>query len=231
MAAAYCRRALLMAPRLHGANRVGFGFRVSASRTFSDHVSRPSCDLVRPDCRRLILVDTLALVRRLEANGLPTKQAEAITEALKEVQNDSYDNVSHNFASKVDMEKSVMMLESNSSKFETEVKSSVIHHVSLLQQENEKLKSDIEKIRSELRYEVDKVTAGLRLDLNLEKGRIRDELNHHHQETINLNSKIDRETHGLRALIEALKYELIKYCVGTFASIAAVGLALLRVFL
>lgn len=70
--------------------------------------------------------------------------------------------------------------------------------MSLLQQENEKLKSDIEKIRSELRYknctsnitfdalfscpcimldfrfryEVDKVTAGLRLDLNLEKGYI-----------------------------------------------------------
>lgn len=36
---------------------------------------------------------------------MTTKQAEAITEAFKEVQNDSYDNVSQNFASKIDMEK------------------------------------------------------------------------------------------------------------------------------
>ncbi|XP_047965932.1 protein FMP32, mitochondrial-like [Salvia hispanica] len=228
MAAAYCRRALLIAPRLHGASRVGSRF---ASRTFSDIAkpeARPLCDLVSPDCKRLILVDTLALVRKFEAKGIPTKQAEAITEALKDVQNDSYDNVAHNFATKVDMEKNVMTIESNSSKFESEVKSNVIHHVSLLQQENEKLKSDIDKIRSELRYEIDKVTAGLKLDLNLEKGRIRDELNHHHQDAINLNSKIDREIHVLRANIESLKYELVKYCVGTFASIAAVTLALLR---
>lgn len=63
MAAAYCRRALLIAPRLHGANRVGSRF---ASRAFSDVVEpRPLCDIVSPDCKRLILVDTLALVNYL----------------------------------------------------------------------------------------------------------------------------------------------------------------------
>lgn len=236
-AATCCRRFFLNGNRLHAAKRAGLGFRpepVSRPRPFSD--------VVQPSNRRLILVDTLALVRKFEANGFPTQQAEAITQALKEAQNDNFDNVSHNFVSKVDMDKSVMTLESNSSKLETEVKTTVSHHVSLLQQENdklnsmlqqenEKLKTDIEKIRSELRYEIDKVTAGLRLDLNLEKGRMRDEMNNQNQETVNLNSKVDREVHGLRASIEALKYELIKYCLGTFASLSAVGLALLRIFL
>lgn len=40
----------------------------------------------------------------------------------------------------------------------------------MLQHETEKLKGDIEKMRSELKYEIDKVTAGQRLDLNLERG-------------------------------------------------------------
>lgn len=72
------------------------------------------------------------------------------------------------------------------------------HHFSMLQREIEKLRGDIEKMRSELRfvlavfcqmhdwfflmlmltveyfyiyrYEIDKVTAGQRLDLNLERG-------------------------------------------------------------
>ncbi|KAI3503124.1 hypothetical protein L1887_31560 [Cichorium endivia] len=50
------------------------------------------------------------------------------------------------------------------------------NHFSLLQRETEKLRNAIVKMRSELRYEIDKVTTGQRLDLNLERGRIRDEL-------------------------------------------------------
>ncbi|XP_015170420.1 protein FMP32, mitochondrial-like isoform X2 [Solanum tuberosum] len=104
------------------------------------------------------------------------------------------------------------------------------HHFSLLQRELEKLRNDIEKMRSELRYEVDKLTAGQRLDLNLERGRIRDELANQNAETTNLTNKLDREIHALRAQIEAAKYEVIKYCIGTLVSISAVGLAVLRLY-
>ncbi|KAL2323453.1 hypothetical protein Fmac_027832 [Flemingia macrophylla] len=67
------------------------------------------------------------------------------------------------------------------------------HNFSLLQRETtEKLRGDIEKMRSELRYEIDKVTAGQLLDLNLERGRIRDELANQNAETSNLTNKLDR---------------------------------------
>ncbi|KAF3658090.1 putative Allene oxide cyclase [Capsicum annuum] len=102
------------------------------------------------------------------------------------------------------------------------------NHFSLLQHEIEKLRSDIEKMRSELRYEIDKVSAGHRLDLNLERGRIRDELANQNQETANLTNKLDREIHTLRAQLEAAKYDVIKYCIGTLVSISAVGLAVVR---
>ncbi|KAJ8545770.1 hypothetical protein K7X08_018353 [Anisodus acutangulus] len=83
-------------------------------------------------------------------------------------------------------------------------------------------------MRSELRHEIDKVTAGHRLDLNLERGRIWDELANQNQETSNLTNKLDREIHGLRAQLEAAKYDVIKYCIGTLVSISAVGLAVVR---
>ncbi|XP_075497318.1 protein FMP32, mitochondrial-like isoform X2 [Primulina tabacum] len=188
-------------------------------------------ELLKSNGKRLFLVDTLALVRRLEAQGLPSKQAEAITAAMTEVLNDSLENVSHSFVSKGQMQQNEMAQESNLSKFKTEVKSSQDHHFSLLQHETEKLKSDIEKMRSELRYEVDKVTAGQRLDLNLERGRIRDELNNQNQETTNLTNKLDREIHALRAQLEAAKYDVIKYCIGTLASVSAVGLAVIRILM
>ncbi|KAL0332996.1 UNVERIFIED_CONTAM: protein fmp32, mitochondrial [Sesamum calycinum] len=193
--------------------------------------SRPISQLAKPNSKRLFLVDTLALVRRLEAQGVPSQQAEAITAAMTEVLNDSLENVSYSFVSKGEMQKNEMTQESNLSKFKTEVKSSQDHHFSLLQHETEKLKSDIEKMRSELRYEIDKVTAGQRLDLNLERGRIRDELNNQNQETTNLTNKLDREIHALRAQIEAAKYDVIKYCIGTLASVSAVGLAVIRILM
>ncbi|MBA0590409.1 hypothetical protein Gorai_019115 [Gossypium raimondii] len=104
-------------------------------------------------------------------------------------------------------------------------------HFSVLQHENEKLRNDIEKMRSELRHEIDKVTAGQRLDLNLERGRIRDELSNQSAGTSNLTNKLDREIHALKAHLEAAKYDLIKYCIGTLVSISAVGLAVVRVLL
>ncbi|KAK7310604.1 hypothetical protein RJT34_08208 [Clitoria ternatea] len=193
--------------------------------------SRNISQAVNSSVKRAFLVDTLSLVRGLEKNGVPSKQAEAITSAITQVLNDSLENVAHSFVSKSEMQKSEVLHESNLSKFKSEVQSSQEHHFSLLQRETEKLRSDIEKMRSELRYEIDKVTAGQRLDLNLERGRIRDELANQNAETTNLTNKLDREIHELRAQLEGAKYDVIKYCIGTLVSISAVGLAVIRIIL
>ena len=44
-------------------------------------------------------------MRRLEAQGIPSKQAEVITAAITEVLNDSLENVAHSFMSKAEMQK------------------------------------------------------------------------------------------------------------------------------
>ncbi|XP_031484018.1 protein FMP32, mitochondrial-like isoform X2 [Nymphaea colorata] len=170
--------------------------------------------------KRAFLVDTLALVRTLEEQGVPSKQAEAITAVITEVLNDSLENVAQSCVSVGDMQKSEMVQEASLSKFKSEVQRSLENRLSLLQHEIEKC-----------RYEIDKVTAGQRLDLNLERGRTRDELANQHTETANLNNKLDREIHVLRARLEAAKYDLIKYCVGTLVSISAVGLAVARILI
>ncbi|XP_073278907.1 protein FMP32, mitochondrial-like [Primulina huaijiensis] len=186
--------------------------------------------LVKANGRRVYLVDTLALVRSLEAQGIPSKHAEAITSAMTEVLDDSLENISQNLISRAEMQRIEMAQEANLSNFKSEIQSSQGHHFSLLQREAEKLRNDIEKMRGELRYEIDKATAGQRLDLNLERGRIRDELANQSAETANLTNKLDREIHELRAQLEAAKYDVIKYCIGTLVSISAVGIGMIRIF-
>ncbi|KAJ0468503.1 putative Coiled-coil domain-containing protein [Helianthus annuus] len=203
----------------------------SSSHCYTRFDCRQISQLVQSNGKRLFLVDTLALVRRLEGQGVPSKQAEAITSAITEVLNDSLENVAQSFVSKGEMQRIEMTQDGNLGKFKSQVQSSQENHFSLLQRETEKLRNDIEKMRSELRYEIDKVTAGQRLDLNLERGRIRDELANQNQETANLTNKLDREIHSLRAQLEAAKYDVIKYCIGTLVSISAVGLAVLRILM
>lgn len=191
---------------------------------------RQISQLVKPKGKRVYLVDTLALVRTLEAKGIPSKHAEAITLAMTEVLDDCMENISQSLISKAEMQKIKMGQEANLSRFQSEVQGSQERHFSLLQREAEKLMNDIQKMRGELRYEIDKVNAGQRLDLNLERGRIRDELSNQSAETTNLTNKLDGEIHALRAHIEAAKNDVIKYCIGTLLSISAVGIGMIRVF-
>ncbi|KAF5745418.1 protein FMP32 mitochondrial-like [Tripterygium wilfordii] len=201
-------------------------FNASRNRTVSQ-LTKPSA----PNGNRAFLVNTLALVRRLEAPGVPSKQADVITSSITEVLNDSLENIERSFVSNAEMEKSMMLQESELSKFKSQVQSSQEYHFSMLKGETEKLRVDIDKMRSELRYEIDKVTAGQRLDSNLEKSRIKDELANQNAETTNLDNKIDREIHALRTQLEAAKYDVAKYCIGTLISISAVGIAAFRIFM
>ncbi|KAK9106461.1 hypothetical protein Syun_022472 [Stephania yunnanensis] len=79
---------------------------------FSDSCSRTGksdfreiSQLAESNGSRAYLVDTLALVRRLEGQGLPSKQAEAITGVITEVLNDSLENVAQSFVSKGESQK------------------------------------------------------------------------------------------------------------------------------
>lgn len=179
---------------------------------------------------KLLLVDTLALVRKLEAQGFDAKQAEAITAAMTDVLNDCLQNVSDSFVSKCEVEQFNMMLNSACEKVRTDVQSAQEKKLSAIQREIEKLRVNIEKLQSEIRFEMDKVSAGQRLDLNLERGRIKEELANQSAETSNLTNRLDKEINTLKMQLEGSKYEVIKYCIGTIVSVYALGLALLRVF-
>ncbi|CAN1320027.1 Coiled-coil domain-containing protein 90B, mitochondrial [Linum perenne] len=194
--------------------------------------SRNISELVRSNTpKRAFLVDTLALVRVLESHQVPSKQAETITTAIVAVLNDSLESLSHSCVSKEEMQKSAMIQDSSLSKFKVEVQSSQVAREMIQDSNFSKFQNELQSSLAKFQYEIDKGIAGQRLDLNLERGRTRDELANQKAETTNLTNKSDREIHALRAQVEAAKYEIIKYCIGTLVSISAVGLAVIRILM
>ncbi|KAK9117993.1 hypothetical protein Scep_016086 [Stephania cephalantha] len=121
-----------------------------------------------------------------------------------------------------------MIHDSNLSRFKSEIQSTQEHQFSLLRRDTEKLRIELqretekirtelqretEKIRTELRYQIDKVTVGQKA------------------ESANLNNKLDQVSHAMREQLEAAKYDVIKYSIGTLVSISAVGLAVIRILM
>jgi hypothetical protein len=77
--------------------------------------------------------------------------------------------------------------------------------LSMIKAENERLVSDIEKLKARLREEITRTQAGVRLDLNLEKGRIREEASKQELKMKEVDTRIEQEIAGLRAAIQSSK--------------------------
>ena len=81
--------------------------------------------------------------------------------------------------------------------------------LTLMKSENERLQSDVEKLKQRLREESTRVLAGVRLDLNLEKGRIRDESSQQELKIKEVDTRIESEIAGLRTQIEQVNIILL----------------------
>ena len=64
---------------------------------------------------------------------------------------------------------------------------------------------------------MDKATSGQRLDLNLARGRIRDDMQGSETKLAAQTSRLDKDINSLRTHLEAMKNETIKYSVGACA--------------
>uniref|UniRef100_F6GWS6 Protein FMP32, mitochondrial n=1 Tax=Vitis vinifera TaxID=29760 RepID=F6GWS6_VITVI len=187
---------------------------------------RPFSQFVKSSGGRLFPVDTLAQKSYMiqECNfyylsiefNLDGIRELLMTSTKTEVLTDSLENVAQSLVSKGEIQKIEMTQESNLSKFKSEVESSQGHHFSLLQHETKKLQSDMEKMHNKLRYETDDVTIAIRA-----------EFAYHKAKTDHMYNKLDRGIHALSAEIEATKYDVIKYFIGTIVYISTVGVAVI----
>ena len=87
--------------------------------------------------------------------------------------------------------------------------------LAMIKAENDRLVTDIEKLKQRLREEITRTQAGVRLDLNLEKGRMRQETSEQELKIAEVDAKIEQEIAGLRTAIQASKV-CSQHYVGAF---------------
>ncbi|KAE9400353.1 DUF1640-domain-containing protein [Gymnopus androsaceus JB14] len=162
--------------------------------------------------------DTHQFVQRLEREGLNRAQAEGIMSAMAEVIDETI------MVTKADQEKvrlcQLILLAEPKLVYSTqhhytqqvdfaqtksELQLMEKNDLAMIKAENDRLANDIEKLKQRLREEITRTQAGVRLDLNLEKGRYRDESSGKELKLKEVEYKIEQEIAGLRTAIQASK--------------------------
>ena len=169
---------------------------------------------------RRMLLDTLAFSRRLVDAGVSDREAFAIASELAQALQNADLIYASELASKSELTRTYDQHLAGLDQCKSEMRGG---------QDTQRV--NLDKMKTEMRYEIDKLTASQKLDVNLERGRIRDELQKQNDRIMGIDSRIDREVNLIRTHIEASKNDLLRYSVATLASLGAVTLAAVRLML
>ncbi|KAJ9124059.1 hypothetical protein QFC22_000852 [Naganishia vaughanmartiniae] len=162
--------------------------------------------------------------------GLSRQQAEGVMAALAEVVDESIASMSSTMVTKAEQEKLHYTQKVDFAQLKSELQLHEKNDLTLMKQENDQLRGDVEKLKQRLREEITRTMAGVRLDLNLEKGRIRDESSQQELKIKEVDTRIESEIAGLRTQIEQAKFSILQYLVGVATGAGALLLAYLRMF-
>ncbi|KAJ7224440.1 hypothetical protein GGX14DRAFT_531945 [Mycena pura] len=149
--------------------------------------------------------DTHHFVQRLEREGLNRAQAEGIVSAMAEVIDESIRNMTSNMVTKAEQEKHHYTQQVDFAQIKSELQLMEKNDLAMIKAENDRLLTDIEKLKQRLREEISRTQAGVRLDLNLEKGRLREEASGQELKIKEVDTRIEQEIAGLRTAIQASK--------------------------
>ncbi|KAJ2969660.1 hypothetical protein NUW54_g12911 [Trametes sanguinea] len=102
------------------------------------------------------------------------------------------------------------------------------NELAMIKAENDRLVNDIEKLKQRLREEITRTQAGVRLDLNLEKGRMREESSKQELKIKEVDTRIEQEIAALRTSIQVSKATTLQYLVGFVTGCSALLMAYMR---
>jgi len=148
--------------------------------------------------------------------------------AIESVIDESIRNMTAGMVTKAQQEKQHYTQQVDFAQLKSEVQLVEKNDISLMKAENDRLMSDLEKLKGRLREEITRTQAGVRLDLNLEKGRIRDETGMQELKLREVETRIESEMAGLRTAIETSKQNTLQYLVTVATGSAALLMAYLR---
>ncbi|KAL8996104.1 MAG: hypothetical protein Q9169_004296 [Polycauliona sp. 2 TL-2023] len=175
--------------------------------------------------------DTLKIVQRLADDGFSEEQSKAMMLVLSDVIEESIQNLTRTMVLREDADRSTYTQKVDFTKLRSELLALDSSDTSVTLASHERLSNDIAKLSSRLRDEIGRAQSSVRLDLNLEKGRIREEAKGQELKIKETETKIEQEVAGLRERVEGVKFSTLQWLVGVCSGAAALMLGAWRLLM
>jgi hypothetical protein len=132
---------------------------------------------------------------------------------LSDVIEESIQNLTRTMVPREDAERANYTQKVDFTKLRSELLQADSTETQLTKSSHERLANDLTKLNNRLRDEVGRTQASVRLDLNLEKGRIREEANVQELKIKETEARIEQEVAGLKERIEGVKFSTLQWLV------------------
>lgn len=175
--------------------------------------------------------DTLKFVQRLQDDGFTEDQSVAMMKVLNDVIEESIQNLTRTMVLREDAAKATYTQKVDFAKLRSELLSADSTETNTTRAAHERLANDLAKFNSRLRDEVGRTQASVRLDLNLEKGRIREEAVGQELKVKETETKIEQEVAAMRQQLEQVKFQTLQWLMGVCTGFAALLLGAWRLLM
>lgn len=169
--------------------------------------------------------DTRKFVVDLQKEGFTTQQSEGVVRIVSSCLNEGIESIGSQLVTKGTLSKKTYQQKVDFTKLRGELQTIDRSEIQAVQSENERIRNELEKLKNKIREEITKSNAGVRLDLNLERGRIREEGSQHELHISEINTRIDQEVANMKMQIDGVKTQVMQWligvCTGTFALVLA----------
>ncbi|CAK7271002.1 Protein fmp32, mitochondrial [Sporothrix epigloea] len=175
--------------------------------------------------------DTLKFVQRLRDDGFTEAQSVAMMKVLNDVIEESIQNLTRTMVLREDAAKATYTQKVDFAKLRSELLSADSTENNTTRAVHERLANDLAKFNSRLRDEVGRTQASVRLDLNLEKGRIREEAVGQELKVKETETRIEQEVAAMRQQLEQVKFQTLQWLMGVCTGFAALLLGAWRLLM
>lgn len=174
--------------------------------------------------------DTKKFVQSLEKGGFSQQQAETAVGIVNKAVNDGISLIAKNLVTKERLNLVAYQQKVDFAKLKGELQTMDKSEFTGLRKDQELLRTNLTNLQNRLKEEITKNLAGVRLDLNLEKGRIREESSIHELKIEDTFTRIDEEIANVQMQIKSVKTQVMQWLIGVSSGTAALMLAFVRFF-
>ncbi|KAG5517850.1 hypothetical protein PMAC_000304 [Pneumocystis sp. 'macacae'] len=172
--------------------------------------------------------DTLQLVKQLESEGFTKQQSHAVMQTLQKVLEERLvafmtSDFTKAMVTKEEQERISYTQKVDFAQLRGELRTLEKNDFTLIRQDYERIISDLEKLKRVFRDEINHTLANVRLDLNLEKGRIRDEYSAHELKIKETDTRIENEINNIKTQAETVKLQIFQSLIGIITGGGALG--------